>query len=172
MQAYMSTRLAIMLAAAGFIIVVTAGIAAYLGVRLLTDGQSRQEEVAARGALVMPFDLDKTTHVFRKMDDGGVQTVTANDPADTEQVALIRSHLQGEMDRFSDGDFGDPASIHGGEMPGLRELEDRAAELRLEYRELPDGASIVYTSEAGDVIAALHVWFDAQLADHGNHAHG
>jgi hypothetical protein len=36
-----------------------------------------QAKVAARGAEVMPFDLDRTTHVFTKLPDGGVQTVTA-----------------------------------------------------------------------------------------------
>ncbi len=168
----MSTRLASILAAGMLAIVVAAGVAAYAGVRLATDGPSRQDEVAARGALVMPFDLDKTTHVFRKTDEGGVQTVTADDPADDEQIALIRSHLQAEVERFADGDFGDPTSIHGDDMPGLRELRARADELRLAYRELPDGASITYTSESADVIVALHAWFDAQLADHGTHAHG
>ena len=38
----------------------------------------RQSEVAARGAQVMPFELDKTTHVLDEAADGGRQTVTAD----------------------------------------------------------------------------------------------
>jgi hypothetical protein len=93
------------------------------------DGQStaqapadRQAEIAAKGRQVMPFDLERTMHRFTKTGTGGEQTVTANDPADARQVALIREHLSEEVTRFGNGDFGDPASIHGGEMPGLREL--------------------------------------------------
>jgi hypothetical protein len=65
----------------------------------------RQADVAARGVGVMPFDLTKTTHTFERVADGGVQRVTANDPADTQQIALIRTHLQEETARFRQGDF-------------------------------------------------------------------
>ncbi|HET6391988.1 MAG TPA: hypothetical protein VFG13_04135, partial [Blastococcus sp.] len=39
----------------------------------------------------MPLDLDRTTHVFAKLPDGGRQTVTADTPQDVEQIALIDS---------------------------------------------------------------------------------
>ena len=51
----------------------------------------RQEEVAARGAEVMPFKRRATTHVFTKTPTGGLQQVIAKDPSDTEQIRLIRS---------------------------------------------------------------------------------
>ena len=78
---------------------------------------ARRAEVAHKGATVMPFDLAKTRHVFGKGVTGGVQTVTANHAGDTDQVALIRSHLQAERGKFARGDFGDPASIHGEGCP-------------------------------------------------------
>lgn len=93
--------------------------------------EARQELVADRGASVMPFDLDATTHVFAPTDEGGVQTVIADDAADLDQVALIREHLQAEMAAFQVGDFGDPASIHGHEMPGLAVLESSTDELAI-----------------------------------------
>ena len=43
----------------------------------ILPAQTRQGEVAARGAKVMPFDLEQTTHVFQKLDDGGLQKVLA-----------------------------------------------------------------------------------------------
>src|SRR5918996_5000900 len=73
----------------------------------------RVDEVAARGAEVMPFDLERTTHRFLPRADGGLQIVIADDPGDAEEIALIRGHLADEADRFRAGDFGDPATIHG-----------------------------------------------------------
>ncbi|MBG0823281.1 hypothetical protein HS048_21350 [Planomonospora sp. ID91781] len=121
----------------------------------------------------MPFDLERTTHRFAKSADGGVQTVTSDDPADAEQVALIREHLTEEAAGFSKGDYGDPASIHGGDMPGLRELEQGHDRIAIDYAELPAGAQITYTTTETSLITALHAWFDAQVTDHGQHAeHG
>ncbi|MEV4471271.1 hypothetical protein [Nonomuraea sp. NPDC049504] len=133
----------------------------------------RQAEIEAKSRQVMPFDLERTTHRFAKATTGGVQTVTSDDPADAEQVRLIREHLTAEAAGFSKGDYGDPASIHGGEMPGLRELEQGHSRLDIRYIEVPDGARITYTTTDTSLVAALHAWFDAQVTDHGQHAeHG
>lgn len=67
----------------------------------LASTHSRQAEVAARGAQVMPFDLEETTHVFEKMDDGGLQRVTANEPSNMKQIELIQAHLQEEADALA-----------------------------------------------------------------------
>jgi putative aminopeptidase FrvX len=42
--------------------------------------QTRREEVATRGAKVMPFNLEQTMHIFQKLDDGGLQKVVVKDP--------------------------------------------------------------------------------------------
>ncbi|MDZ4827949.1 MAG: aspartate carbamoyltransferase [Actinomycetota bacterium] len=134
------------------------------------DDPSRQEEVAARGASVMPFDLDATTHGFDHTDTGGVQTVVADDPNDAAQVTLVREHLREEADRFARGDFDDPAAIHGDQMPGLARLRAGYAEIEVGYIEVALGARIVYTTDDADLVNALHDWFDAQVMDHGEHA--
>ncbi|MEQ4720449.1 hypothetical protein [Nonomuraea sp. B19D2] len=134
---------------------------------------ARQAEVAAKSRQVMPFDLERTMHRFAKTGTGGMQTVTAKDPADAQQIKLIREHLTEEVARFSKGDFGDPASIHGGEMPGLRELEAGHDRIDVRYAEASTGAQITYTTSDPTLIKALHAWFDAQVTDHGQHAqHG
>ncbi|MFI7443134.1 hypothetical protein [Nonomuraea indica] len=134
---------------------------------------ARQAEIAANGRTVMPFDLERTTHRFAKAATGGVQTVTSDDPGDAGQVALIREHLTAEAAAFSKGDYGDPASIHGGEMPGLRELEAGHDRIDIRYAESPAGARITYTTSDPALLQALHAWFDAQVTDHGRHAeHG
>jgi hypothetical protein len=135
------------------------------------DGvEARQQEVAERGATIMPFDLEATTHVFAPTDDGGVQTVVADDPGDTEQIVLIRSHLRDEVAAFRSGDFGDPATIHGHEMPGLSVLEARSDRLTITYQDQPDGGEVIYRSSDPVVVQALHDWFAAQLSDHGDAA--
>jgi hypothetical protein len=131
----------------------------------------RQEEVARKGAVVMPFDLAKTTHYFDDTANGGIETVKANDPSDPEQAALIRSHLAEEAQRFARGDFSDPAAIHGPDMPGMAALERAGAKLRVSYREVPGGASLTYASADPAVVAAIHEWFAAQRSDHAAHRH-
>lgn len=37
----------------------------------LQSSMQRQTDVAERGQMVMPFDLDRTTHRFRESDTGG-----------------------------------------------------------------------------------------------------
>lgn len=130
----------------------------------------RREEVAARGAEVMPFDLDATTHLFTKTEDGGVQVVVADDPEDAEQIALIRGHLAAERDNFERGDFDDPAAIHGHDMEGVAELRAGHADVTVTYADRADGAQLTYTTQDPGLVEAIHAWFDRQVMDHGAHA--
>ncbi len=129
----------------------------------------RLEEVAARGAKVMPFDLTKTHHKFEKAPDGGLQTVTVQDPADSAQIGLIRQHLAHEAARFTAGDFSDPKAIHGADMPGLAALTKGAGQIWVAFTPLPDGGNIRYTARDPALVQALHLWFDAQMTDHAEH---
>ena len=157
------------LLAAGALLVASAAALVLLATAIL-PAQTRQEEVAKRGAQVMPFDLEQTTHVFQKLDDGGLQKVVVEDLSNKKQIALIQSHLKEESEKFRKGDFSDPAKIHGENMPGLAQLKAGAAKIDVRYSALPDGAQIRYTTTDAKLITALHRWFDAQLSDHGHHA--
>ena len=130
----------------------------------------RQADVAEKGAEIMPFDLDATTHIFEKTAEGGLQQVIADNPTDTEQITLIRIHLAEEAERFQQGNFHDPQMIHGEEMAGLHALMMGADQIEIVYSALPDGAQILYTTADRKLIDAIHSWFDAQVADHGVHA--
>ena len=130
----------------------------------------RQETVAERGQSVMPFDLEQTTHHFTPTETGGVQDVVADQPDDTKQIGLIRTHLQQEATAFSQGDFGDPAQIHGDSMPGLKGLQEGYERIKVRYRERPEGATLTYATDEPALVDALHDWFKAQLRDHGDHA--
>lgn len=133
--------------------------------------EERLDEVAKRGAHVMPFSLEQTTHVFSKTEKGGLQQVVAKEDSNTAQIKLIREHLSKISREFMQSDFSNPAKIHGEAMPGLAEL--RAAQpgqIRIEYRELSSGAEINYSADDPTLVEAIHKWFDAQLSDHARHA--
>ncbi|WP_418960850.1 aspartate carbamoyltransferase [Streptomyces tritici] len=134
------------------------------------DRTERQASVAERGATVMPFDLERTTHRFTPTAAGGVQDVVADRRGDSEQVRLIRAHLRKEAEAFGRGDFADPARIHGDDMPGLVALRSGHDRVDVRYQERADGATLTYTTEDAALVDALHDWFEAQIGDHGAHA--
>lgn len=136
------------------------------------DVVARQAEVKTRGASVMPFDLDRTRHVFTDVPDGGEQTVTALVPGDATQIPLIRAHLEEEAVRFRAGDFADPAAIHGDDMPGLAELRDGAARITVTYTPVDDGARLRYSTTDPLLVQGIHSWFKAQSTDHSGGSTG
>jgi hypothetical protein len=131
---------------------------------------NRQVMVHNMGSQVMPFDLSQTTHIFEMTENGGIQQVIAKDPGGSAQVTLIQQHIQHEVMLFGAGDFSDPMSLHGGDMPGVKELSAGAAQINIEYMALPDGAQITFTTHDLQLITEIHRWFGAQLSDHGSDA--
>ena len=129
--------------------------------------QTTQEHVHQMAHSVMPFDIEKTVHIFKMTESGGVQRVVARDPSESDQVALIQQHLKHESERFQRGDYSDPATLHGADMPGLRDLRAGASAIEVTYEALPLGAEITFTTADLHLITAIHRWFGAQLSEHG-----
>lgn len=128
----------------------------------------RQAEVAERGKDIMPFNITATTHIFTKTAAGGVQGVVAKNAADTVQIKSVRAHLQSIKQQFLNGDFSGPSHIHGTDMLGLDELRSaKPGQITIGYRDVDGGAELEYRTSAPVMVAALHKWFDAQVADHG-----
>lgn len=131
----------------------------------------RHAAVAGRGADVMPFRLEATTHVFTKTAEGGTQRVIARKSSDTTQVRLVREHLHAIRVQFLKGDFSGPSHIHGNDMPGLVDLRAaKPGQVAIDYQDLKGGAQLTYRSTDAKLVLALHQWFDAQLSDHGTDA--
>ena len=126
-----------------------------------------QEHVHSMSHEVMPFDVAKTWHVFRMTESGGTQKVVIRDAAFSDQVAPIRQHLKDEAARFQKGDFTDPSHLHGAAMPGLAEMQAAAGKIRVTYRDLPDGAELVFETSDLAGLTAIHRWFGSQLSEHG-----
>jgi hypothetical protein len=131
------------------------------------SAETPQAHVHDMAHSVMPFDMSRTIHVFRMTESGGVQSVTTKDPTDSDQIALIRQHLKHEADRFQHGDYANPATLHGADMPGLREVQAGAARIRVSYAVLPSGAQLTFETTDLHLLTAIHRWFGAQLSEHG-----
>jgi hypothetical protein len=143
-------------------------IAALLAPPSFAAAQTVQAHVHAHGHQVMPFDLAQTVHVFRMTEDGGTQQVVArSDPPDAAQVRMIQQHLEAEAAEFRQGNFADPAHLHGAGMPGLREMQAGAPAMQITYRALPNGAEIRFQAKDIRGVTAIHRWFGAQLSEHG-----
>lgn len=132
----------------------------------------RLDEVAERGRHVMPFDLEKTLHVFNKTEHGGLQQVIVKDAGDGEQIGLIRRHLSEIAAGFRQGNFSRQRRIHGDDMPGLADMAAEYKHIGFDYRELPNGAEIEFSAEEPALVDAIHRYFNAQLSDHARHAVG
>jgi hypothetical protein len=146
-----------------------AAVIALLTSRALAYDSPRQTKVEHNSERVMPFSMDATMHRFVPTAAGGVQTVLVHD-GDPKQIRLVRSHLRKEADAFAHGDFADPASIHGGTMPGLRAMHAGAKRIRVRYADVRNGAAITYATADPALVSAIHAWFHAQVNDHGKHA--
>jgi hypothetical protein len=129
--------------------------------------QTKQEHVQHAGKSVMPFDLAMTTHIFRMTEAGGVERVIVKDTTAKDQVTLIQQHLQHEAEAFQRGDYSDPASLHGADMPGLKDLKAGAARIAVSYSALPTDAEITFKTADLHLLTAIHRWFGAQLSEHG-----
>ena len=130
---------------------------------------SRQTQIERNSEKVMPFSMQSSKHVFVPTPSGGVQTVLVHD-RNAGQVGLVRAHLRKEAAAFARGDFADPASIHGGDMPGLTALRAGASRITVRYADVPGGGRITYATGDPALVSAVHAWFKAQVHDHGPHA--
>ncbi|MGZ8181941.1 MAG: aspartate carbamoyltransferase [Methylobacter sp.] len=127
------------------------------------------EEVHHRVQRVVPYALDRTLQTFTKTVHGGVQHVVIKSAEDSAQIKLIQEHLLKLANAFSKGDFSSSERVHGADMPGLVQLKTaQTDDIKFEYKDLPNGAQIHYSSEYPQFVQALHLWFDAQLRDHGS----
>jgi hypothetical protein len=150
-------------------IVIAAAFAAALGVTPALS-QTKQKHIHEMGQTVMPFDPNKTVHIFRMTESGGVQSVVVKYAQDKDQIRLIRQHLQHEAKAFELGDYADPTSLHGATMLGVSELASRHQEIAVSYSELPLGAAITFETQDKQLTTAVHRWFGAQLSEHGSDA--
>jgi hypothetical protein len=119
-----------------------------------------------RGAHVMGFDQQKTTHHFYLYPDGGAIDVSANDPDDRTDIKAARAHLPHIATMFGEGDFSAPVLVHATNVPGTADLARLKDRLSYRYEETPRGGRVNIRTADPDALAALHTFLRFQIADH------
>lgn len=133
---------------------------------LQAPSPDQHKDMNARGAHVMGFDQDKTTHSFRLHADGGAVDISVKDRADVTNRDAIRSHLPHIAQMFGDGSFEAPMLIHAARVPGTEQMTALKNRIRFVYVETPGGGRLdIFTSDAA-ALHAVHEFMRFQIADH------
>lgn len=119
-----------------------------------------------RGADVMGFDQEKTSHHFYLYADGGAIDVSANDAADTTNRDAVRAHLPHVAMMFGMGDFSAPMLVHATDVPGTKDMAAMKDKLSFAYVETPNGGRVNITTCDAAALDALHKFLRFQIADH------
>jgi hypothetical protein len=140
----------------------------FLAILQAAAGSSHQghSSLDARGAMVMGFDQEKTTHHFLLFTDGGAIDISANEGSDEESRNAIRSHLPHIARMFSEGNFAAPMLVHASDVPGAAELAKRKDRIRYTYVETPRGGRVDIVTKDDAALRALHEFLRFQIRDH------
>jgi hypothetical protein len=142
-----------------------------------------QTAVDKRGDRVMGFSHQKSQHHFRLAPDGGRIEVVATAASDDATIAAIRSHLKDVAVLFQKGEFGQPHTIHDRELPGIATMREQRDKVAYAYEDMAQGGRVTMKTSDATVLAAIHEFMRAQIADHrtgdpatvegmaGHHAH-
>lgn len=119
-----------------------------------------------RGAQVMGFDQDKTTHHFYLYTDGGAIDVSVKETSDKTNLDAIRSHLPHIAMMFGQGNFEAPMLVHDTNVPGTAEMAKLKDRLTFKYTETSKGGRVDMTTTDADALAAVHAFLTFQISDH------
>lgn len=130
------------------------------------SGDQRHADVNRRGAQVMGFEQEKTTHHFYLYPDGGAIDVAVNDAADGTNLEAIRAHLPHIAMLFGAGNFEAPMLVHDTNVPGTAQMAQWKDRITYSYVETPKGGRVdIRTADAG-ALAAIHAFLEFQIIDH------
>jgi len=138
-----------------------------LFVAWLMPAQDPHQAMNDRGAMVMGFDQDKTTHHFYLYEDGGAIDIAVKDASDTQDRDAIRSHLPHIATMFGMGDFDAPMLVHDSkDVPGTAVLAKHKDKIAYRYRETTMGGRLDIVTKDADALAALHEFLAYQIKEH------
>ena len=126
----------------------------------------KDAELKKRGADVMGFDQDRTSHHFKLSKTGGTIEVTTKDSVDYVSREQVRMHLKIIAEQFAKGDFGKPFATHGELPPGVRAMQEGRSALTFTYEELAAGARVLIVASNARAIDAVHEFLRYQIREH------
>lgn len=131
--------------------------------------QDHHASADRRGARVMGFDRELTTHHFSLLTDGGTIDVSVRDLSDVANRDAIRSHLPHIAAMFADGDFNAPMLVHdSANVPGTTVMVSRKSTIRYRYVETANGGRVDIVTNDPEALAAVHAFLRFQIAEPGD----
>ena len=129
--------------------------------------QVHHSSLDQRGAVVMGFDQELTTHHFLVFNDGGAIDVSDKDGSDAKNLEAIRSHLPHIANMFGDGNFEAPMLVHDSKnVPGTAVMATRKANIRYSYVDTANGGRVNIVTTDPESLAAVHAFLRFQIEDH------
>ncbi len=133
----------------------------------LAARQDHHASPGQRGAMVMGFDQELTSHHFLLFADGGAIDVSVKNPSDAKNRDAIRSHLPHIAMLFGEGDFEAPMLVHDSKsVPGTSVMTARKGVIRYQYVETQNGGRVNIVTSDPESLAAVHAFLKFQIADH------
>lgn len=129
----------------------------------------KKVEQSSANSQLVPYDTQQALESFSKTVHGGIMHIVAKSADNTQQVKLIQQYLRQTAAEYKKGDFSSTERFHGSGMPGLAQMKSAATDdIRYDYKALPNGGQIHFSTEYPHLLNALHDWFDAQIKEHGS----
>lgn len=142
-------------------------LALTLSAAMPAAAQDHHAAMDARGAKVMGFDQQLTSHHFLLFTDGGAIDVSVKKADDAKNRDAIRSHLPHIATMFGEGNFEAPMLVHDSQkVPGTAVMATRKDAIRYEYVETPAGGRVNIVTNDAEALAAVHAFLKFQIADH------
>ena len=134
---------------------------------MMPMGQMSEHSVMMQhGEKAMGFSQTQTTHHFFLKNDGGVIQVEANDPKDTQNRDLIRTHLTHIAQAFAAGDFSDPLAVHDKVPDGVPVMQRLKGDIRYIFEQTPQGGRVVISTANPQALDAIHQFLRFQVREH------
>lgn len=130
------------------------------------SGETKQECAQGVSNSSMEVDTSVTVHVFKMTEQGGIERLMTRGLGVPDQVAFLQAQLRHEATDYKAGNYSQPAKLPGVGMPGVKELQEGAADIKVSYTDLPNGAEIALETTNLTLLTAIHRWFGAQLFEH------
>ena len=127
-------------------------------------GQTSPAE-AARAEKGMSFDLDKTTHHFKLLAEGGIIEITANDPSDIVTRDAIQRHIAKIARMFTEGNFTIPMLVHEQTPSGVDTMKRLKSELSYAPENLSNGGRVRITTSNPQALNAVHDFLRFQIQE-------
>jgi hypothetical protein len=114
----------------------------------------------------MGFSQTQTTHHFFLQKDGGVIQVEANDPKDTQNRDLIRTHLAQIAKAFAAGDFSSPMVVHDVAPDGVPVMQRLKGGIKYTFEQTSQGGRVHIHTANPEALEAIHQFIRFQIREH------